>query len=126
MGTKPKTTTTTSKKVSQAAQAIQQHRQNERHNASSRIPFLREELATVDKTNGIPFLRGELQVLQKTQQRPQFDALVMDVDAAMKSIDEFVTTSLANKTSDTFSSSDGYWYSDRQNQNDVDEDETEN
>merc|ERR1712028_84131 len=102
-----------------------QHRQTERHNARSRIPFLREELATVDKTNGIPFLRDELQVLQK-QQRPQFDALVMDVDAAMKSIDEFVTTSLANKTSDAFSSSHGYWYSDRQNQNDEEEEETEN
>jgi len=123
--TKPKTTTTTAKKVSQAAQAIQQHRQTERHKARSRIPFLREELANIDKTNGIPFLRDELQVLQK-QQRPQFDALVMDVDAAMQSIDEFVTTSIVNHSSDAFSSSHEYWYYDRPNQNDVEEEETEN
>merc|ERR1719506_2044688 len=47
----------------------------------------------------------------------------MDVDAAMNSIDDFVTTSLANKTSDPLSSSHGYWYYDRQNQTDEEEEE---
>jgi hypothetical protein len=123
--TKKTTTPTKSPKTSKAAQAIQQHRQNERHNnASRRIPFLREELANVDATNGLPFLRDELQVLQK-QPRPHLEALVMDVDEAMQSMDNFVTSSLANKTSEAFSSSHGYWYYDRQNQTDEEEEETE-
>lgn len=49
----------------------------------------------------------------------------MDVDEAMQSMDNFVTSSLANKTSEAFSSSHGYWYYDRQNQTDEEEEETE-
>lgn len=127
--TKKTTTTMTTKSpktTSKAAQAIQQHRQNKRHNNTSRrIPFLREELANVDATNGLPFLRDELQGLQQ-QPRPQLeDALVMDVDEAMQSIDDFVTTSIANKTSEAFSSSHGYWYYDRSINTDEEEEETE-